>query len=114
MPNAETLRALAKRVGGGETLWPNVWIDALPDAEWVHIAHAAQESLDACAALHKAALGARWMVDRIEEWPDQGEWVVCLSPASDPLVGHGARSKAPSRAWLAAILRALAEDQEGR
>ena len=68
-------------------------------------------SLAACAALHKAVLGERWSIDRIEQWPDHDEWVVCLVSETGEIGAQGSRAATMARAWLAAILRALAEEE---
>jgi hypothetical protein len=77
-------------------------------------------SLDAALRLHEALLpGWGWAVD----WRDDGFVMAWLSPnlnrmpeaerAAAPLVDERNYSGKPARAWLLAILRAMAKREEG-
>jgi hypothetical protein len=96
---------------------------AIPDdvrSLWVDAWGAYHGSLDAALRLHEALLpGWGWAVD----WRDDGFVMAWLSPnlnrmseaerATAPLVDERNYSGKPARAWLLAILRALAKREEG-
>ena len=129
MTRAETLRALAERVEAcppgrlhemddraaevtSEVMRGVTRLCVLGDAPiWPGIdgfgAHP-MESLDGCTALHKAVFGDRWRV-RL----DIGRRNRCWLIAEDNFK-LDVYASTPARAWLAAILRALAEDEGGK
>jgi hypothetical protein len=85
---------------------------------WAELAY--HGSLDAALRLHEALLpGWGWAVD----WRDDGFVMAWLSPnlnrmpeaerAAAPLVDERNYSGKPARAWLLAILRAMAKREEG-
>jgi hypothetical protein len=89
-------------------------------ALWEEVTMAMNGSLDAALRLHEALLpGWGWAVD----WRDDGFVMAWLSPnlnrmseaerATAPLVDERNYSGKPARAWLLAILRALAKREEG-
>lgn len=112
----ESLKALADRVEAGKTggsLVASVRAALRQHGAPVDVPAAAalRGSLDACLALHKAVLGERWGwdLDACKEgvsalvYPDGLQF--------DPDAQDG-NAPSPARAWLAAILRAVAAERE--
>lgn len=109
MADRNALAALIEAVEGGadETLpWRQVfgWDDTLnADA-------ACRGSLDAAKALHEALLPG-WIVHRLYgPYPRDPRWRMQIRDASRKSIPVAAISPDPARAWLLAILRAIAAE----
>jgi hypothetical protein len=126
---AEKLRALAERVEAAPAGKPYDYMGTEAGAAMLSLEHdlmltlyplwegpagfgsrPLHHSLDACAALHEAVLGERWKVDEIIQLDDDtGRWSVKLGRGGF-YAAYGVALTEP-RARLAAILRALAEEE---
>ena len=114
---AEKLRELAERVEAGEAKI-EICADVVGPDLFVTMASISEEfapltkSLDACLALHGAVLGGRWFVARLMQM--LGCWEMQLEQETEGRAGGGdwvmGEAGTPARAYLSAILRALAAE----
>ena len=109
-PNTAALQALLERVEAGEASWnrlASIAEDAMPPKEAALAATANRGSLDAAKALHEAVLpGWHWSL-----YDDNGIGIYEAQIEVHDWQGEpisGASKCNPARAWLIAILKALA------